>query len=441
MLKKELLLASTFFIASFLFGQEGSEIKTYNLKVEDAVELAFENNISIKKSKLNLDLLKKKKNSSWNSISPSLSLSGNYGGTNTGTLDQWKDDKVNSSNTWSAGASVTIAFTPSLFTAIKAAKLAYESGESSYESMVRSVELSVRKSFYSLLYTKENIALQENALETARLTYESNKTKYNLGRLSELDLLTSQYSYESKKPSIDTLKNSYNNSLDSFKQVLGIPLSDKIELEGNLEDLINIKLDEEILNQNYDQIPSVKSLLAQIEAQKNSLQASRMTAWGPSLTASSTASLAGNDKTDDSSLTMNYSLGVRIPLDGYLPWSSGAMSIASQKTNLKSLELDLENARTSAAITIRNSYNAVNQAMAQLSNYERNVDLMQRTYEMTKKSYNAGSSSLSALQSAEENLASAKYNLQAQRYAIISALLDLENTLGVPFGTYNSKKE
>ena len=158
-------------------------------------------------------------------------------------------------------------------------------------------------------------------------------------------------------------------------------------------------------------------------------------------TASSTASLAGNDKTDDSSLTMNYSLGVRIPLDGYLPWSSGAMSIASQKTNLKSLELDLENARTSAAITIRNSYNAVNQAMAQLSNYERNVDLMQRTYEMTKNSYNAGSSSLSALQSAEENLASAKYNLQAQRYAIISALLDLENTLGVPFGTYNSLQE
>ena len=218
-------------------------------------------------------------------------------------------------------------------------------------------------------------------------------------------------------------------------------MTDKIELEGNLEDLINIKLDEEILNQNYDQIPSVKSLLAQIEAQKNSLQASRMTAWGPSLTASSTASLAGNDKTDDSSLTMNYSLGVRIPLDGYLPWSSGAMSIASQKTNLKSLELDLENARTSAAITIRNSYNAVNQAMAQLSNYERNVDLMQRTYEMTKNSYNAGSSSLSALQTAEENLASAKYNLQAQRYAIISALLDLENTLGVPFGTYNSLQE
>ena len=84
--------------------------------------------------------------------------------------------------------------------------------------------------------------------------------------------------------------------------------------------------------------------------------------------------------------------------------------------------------------------NAAKTAQAQLDSYEKNVSIMQRAYEMTLSAYNAGSRDLLALQTAVDNLATAKNTLQNQRFTIISAILDLENTLGVPFGTLGQKE-
>ncbi|MEE1059212.1 MAG: TolC family protein, partial [Treponema sp.] len=48
------------------------------MTIDDAVKSAFENNIDIKLSDNSLKLLKKQKDFSWNSISPTLNASGNF---------------------------------------------------------------------------------------------------------------------------------------------------------------------------------------------------------------------------------------------------------------------------------------------------------------------------------------------------------------------------
>ncbi len=423
---------------SLAFFTFGALLFAEKITVDDAVILAADNNISLKQQKLSLDLLKKQKNASWNSASPSLSLSANYAGSQAGSNEAWSDgSQMKNAPTLSASASVSVRLAPSLATSIQSAKLSYEAGEISYESMVRSIELSVRKSFYNLIYSRENIEVQESALESAKQTYESNRTKYNQGRLSELDLLNAQYNYEKKLPALETLKQSYEIALDSFKQVLGIKLSESIELEGSLEDVADMIITEEAIMMNLDDVPDVKKAQMNVEAAKNSLMATRFSAWGPSISASASAS----ENITNETLSMNYSLGLSIPLDGYLPWSSGALSIESQKTNLEKLKLTLEDTKTSTAIKIRSSYNTIKQAQTQLDIYEKNVILMMRAFEMTLSAYNAGSKDLLALQTAADNLATAKNTLQNQRYTIISAILDLENTLGVPFGSLGTSEE
>ena len=134
-------------------------------------------------------------------------------------------------------------------------------------------------------------------------------------------------------------------------------------------------------------------------------------------------------------MKLSASLGVRIPLDGYMAWSSSAQNIEKQKSEIDKLELDLQNEKTNSAIKIRNAYNEISQANSQLASYERNVNLMEKTYNMTKDSYNVGAKSLSDLQNAADKLASAKNDLQNQRYTIISRVLELESLLGLPFGS------
>lgn len=427
MKKSILILATVFFCTSVLPASESAE-ESLRLTVDEAVKMALENNVSVKSSQLSLKLKSKQKATSWNSASPTASLSANY-----------NNDLEKKSYSYGFTGSVNLNLTPSLFTSIKNAVINYEAGELSYEDTLRSVELNVRKSFYNLLYAKENIASLERNLETAQQTYDSNSSKYNRGQLSELDLLSSQYSVDSKKPVIEQAKNNYQNNIANFKQILGIELSKDVELIGNLDEGVQISITEEILNESVENVPSVKKIENSLKSAKNSLLATRFSAYAPSLTASYSYGKTQVKDAKEMTTSQSVSIGARIPLDGYLPWSTGAMSVTAQKENVEELKLKLEDAKTSARISVRNSYNTILQAQSQLETLRKNVTLMQRTYDMMRIAYNNGSRDLLTLQNAADNLLAAKTSLQSGEYTLISSVLELENTLGVPFGTFASK--
>lgn len=391
------------------------------LTLEDAVVLAADNNISLKRQKLTLESLEKKNKYSWNSISPSASVSGSMSiPFETGNIS------------YSVSASVSLSFTPSLFTAIKTARLNYENGQVSYEKAVRSIELSIRKLFYSLLYAKENLNLQSRNMETARTRYESNLAKFNRGQLSELDLLSSEYSYQSLIPNNESSRIAYENNMATFKQYLGLMPEEEIELVGNLEDFIDMK--EVTIEAVIDEVPAVKELNANLELAKTQLLATRFSAWGPSISASYSYGKSGNFASTNLNTTNGLSLSLRIPLDGYLPWSNGALSIDNQKMNIKNLELQLESQKQTTALEVENAIKKIRQAQMQLNTIKRNVELAQKTYDMMLNAYNHGSRDLLTLQNSSDSLMSAKINLLSQIYTTISAILDLENTLGIPFG-------
>ena len=431
-----------FFSASILLYAQESLENFRKITVDDAVILAADNNISLKRQKISLDTLDRRNKSSWNSVGPSASLSASL----SKPLDEIVTEpnemvKMNRNEySYQFGASVSLSLTPSLYTSIRDAKLKYESGKTSYEEAVRQVELNVRKIFYNLLYTQENINLQKRNMETARLRYENNRDKYNRGQLSELDLLQSQYSYESQRPSIESAEIAYQNSVASFKQTLGISQNEKIELSGSLYDML--PPDSFSISQTVDELPSIKKLKASIEQQKNSLLATRFSAYGPSVSASWSWGLGGNDKTEElkeHSENHSLSLSLRIPLDGYLPWSNGALNVAGQKATLKDLELQLENERTSAELTLQNSIKNILQKQSQMEMLDRNVELAQKSYDMTLTAYNHGSRDLLTLQNASDSLLKAKTDRESHIYNLICAVMDLENTLGIPFGSLGNE--
>lgn len=433
---KRLIFALALSAMFALNAQEDGNVR--KITIEDAVILAADNNISLKRQKISLETLERKNNTSWNSVSPSASLSAGL----SKPLDEIVTEpseavkKNRNDYTYSVGASVSLSLTPSLYTSIRDAKLKYESGKTSYEDAVRQIELNVRKLFYSLIYTQENINLQKRNMETARLRYENNRDKYNRGQLSELDLLQSQYSYESQRPSIESAEISYQNSIASFKQTLGIPQNQKIELSGSLYD--GLPPDSFTISKTVDDLPSIKKIQSSIDQQKNSLMATRFSAYGPSVSASWSWGLNGNDKTDElkkHSENHSLSLNLRIPLDGYLPWSNGSNNIAAQKANLKDLELQLENEKTSAELSLQNSIKNILQKQSQMEMLDRNVELAQKSYDMTLTAYNHGSRDLLTLQNASDSLLKAKTDRESHIYNLICAVMDLENTLGIPFGS------
>ena len=399
------------------------------LSVEDAVKLAFEGNLSLKQQKITLNQSLRSKNFSWNSVSPSLSASASY--------SSFLPNQNESDASLTVRGTASLALSPSLWTSIRGAALSYENQEISYESAKRTIELNVRKAFYGLLYAQENINLQESNVESSRKQYESNNAKYTNGTISRLDVLSTQVTYQNAKLNLESARTSWENDMSSFKQSVGIPQEKKVRLEGNLDDFLNIG---EISVENaLESSLTVRQLEKQIESAKNSLLATRFSAWAPSLNASYSFSAGkgsdGKFSTDNPSYGGSITLSASIPLDGYLPWSSGALSIASQKDNLAILELQLEDAKTSLLVTVESCLKKIEQEKENIKLRESSIDLAKQTYEMSLTAYNRGTRDLLSLQNAQDSLFSAQVNLKSEAYTLISTILDLENAIGAEFGT------
>jgi outer membrane protein len=416
------------FILAVLLMSAGAGAEETVLTIDKAVQYASENNINIQQSKITLNALKRTKNFSWNSVSPSATVNGNF---------SFPDEKLNYAYTHSESVQGTIrvSLSPSLYSSMETAYLNYENGKITYDKAVRSIEQSVRKAFYGLLYEQDHIALLNRNLETAEQQYKQNTSKYQSGQVSELDMLTSQVSYEKLKPALESAQVTFVNELASFKHVLGIDQAETVTLSGSLDDVLalqRITIDTDITG-----TPSVVSAENNVKIAKAALLAKRFSAYGPVVSASMTYGKAKTDVSDDfsTSSASSFSLGVSIPLDGYLPWSSSGLSIASSKDSLKTARLQLEDEKTTVAVSVNNYQNKIRQGQLQIESLKANIELAQKTYDMTLIAYNHGSKDLLSLQSAADSLMSAKVSLASQEYTLISAVLDLEGILGVPFGT------
>ena len=396
------------------------------LTLDRAVKYAMENNISVQKDKIALDALKRAKKHSWNGVSPSVSVSADM-------LFPVAGDARPYDYNFSIQGSVGFALSPSLYSSVKSASLNYENGLLTYDEALRSIELNVRSAFYHLLYELEYIELQRRNLETAGQQYEQNAKKYKSGQLSELDMLSSQVKYERLKPALESAEITFANDLASFKQMLGLDQSTEITLSGSLADArsfadISVEVDAE-------DTPVVRAGKNNVKLARAALLARRFAAWGPTVRAGWTYGKSKTNITNDFSTTNAFSLGFSIPLDGYLPWSTAADSAASAADNVKTAELSLENSRTTVAIQIDNYIKQIRQIQSQIASLQSNVDLAQKSYDMTKDAYNHGSRDLLSLQTASDSLLNARTDLAQQEYTLITKIINLEYTLGVPFGS------
>ena len=399
------------------------------LTIDDAVQYASENNISIAQSKITLDALKRTKNYSWNSISPSLSLGGNM----MFPLDE-DARKAQYDYSMSFTGAINITLSPSIYSSIQTAGLNYQNGLLAYDEAKRQIELNVRIAFYHLLYEQEYIAQQERNMQTAEQQYNQNRRKYESGQLSELDMLSSQVAYERLKPTLEAAEITYKNDMALFKQTLGIDQAVAVALTGSLDDAL--LLDDIIAELSAENTPSVQSAENNVKIAKATLTARRLAAWGPTVSAGWSYGKSKLKPSDTVSTTNAFSISVSIPLDGYLPWSQGGQSASSAKDSVKNAELALEKQKTTVAVQIENYLNQIKLGQSQLASLQANVDLAQRSYEMTQRAYNAGSRDFLTLQTASDALLSARVSLAQQQYTLITAVFNLEYVLGVPFGSF-----
>lgn len=429
------LIINTLNIAAAQMATNTPESKIDNdakpLTINDAVESCLKNNISVKKGAITLKDLKYKKNTSWNSVSPTIDLTGGY-----------TNDFENETERLTLSGGISLKLTANLGTQIVLATANYNKGLLTYEELLRQIELSVRKSFTQLLYLKDYVTLEEQYLSTAKEQYENNVVKFNKGQMSELDVATSRLNYEKQKPVLLQAQTNYENSIATFKQVIGLEPNYTIEIDGVLNDVLKLKdISFESLPKVDNPAPAVRQAQYDLEIAKATLSNSRASAYSPVITASYQYGKTKTLDTDTVNTTNQISLSAKIPLDGYLPFSAGGVKIASDKKTLETSILALEDAKRTIATNTQNYIRSANLALSQGHAAQENAKLAQQNYNLTRTSYNYGKTDIIALQKASDELLAAQVSVKNAAYNAIAAILDLEYTLGIPYDSLNKDSE
>jgi len=438
------------------------------LTVEDATEFAIKNSRTLKVSAIDVEIAKLKKDNAWNVFLPSVQVTGTMSRSNevtdtTAAMKQAMEEALSGilggmgggmpgmgggagsssssdssdpteADHWKAIGNISLNwnFSFALLEAYKTTISSYEAGLISYEQSVKQTERDVQKLFYGMLLMQENLKLQQEMLENARLRMEQAEVFYKNGLAPELSYLQAQVAYENKKPTVLQMEQSLVQQLNTFGFLLGLPYGTEIELIGTIEpkfiDIEASELVEKYLTNRLD----VQSLYKNMELVSHGIKATKLQTYTPALALSwgyqpivmdiTKNWFDGDNVMDQGALSVTLAWN----LTNMLPFSSNITSLKETEKNLEKLELSVATILQNGEIEINSLVDNLKKCESSIKAMEYNVELAEKAYNMSFEAYRVGTTELLDLNEAASQLSQAKLGLMNEKYTYLTTLLDLE---------------
>lgn len=419
------------------------------LTLDQAVDLAVKNNLTLKGEALQLEARKRSRDLSWNAFIPKTTVGGALSRLNNQTSSLVTDlgqiptfapyVSAFAAPAWIASASFSAQLNISLalFDGIRHTVLDYQAGAIQAETARQQLVRDTKKAFYNLLLLRANLETFSDQLENARQHYEKEKRSYDSGEGSEFSMLNAQVAWENLKPAFDEMKIAMTVAELTFRQTLGLEPATEFQLAGTL-DLEFPSLDTDALvARAIAQNPALAAARQAIRIQQNLRRGQFDLSYLPVLSFSLTADPSfqkdpfsnpwfSNISNNWQQTNGMFSVALTLPLDEFLPFSGTAVTLANMDTQIAGMENSLEIAVQGTRIQVTSLALQLEKSRQAIERLELNVTLANRAYQMAERGFQSGAYELLQVQDADSKLQQAKLNVLSEKYAALSSLFDLE---------------
>lgn len=438
------LLIMLLLVSMNLYCEETQEVKI--LEVDEAVELAIENNLIVALERISLNTKRRIKDTTWNYFLPQVSLSASLSRTNEPpSMEIPGVGIIELDHYWGLtfGLSASLTLSTSMIYGIKQTVIDYQTGVITLDMAERRITRDVKKIFYNLILMEENIKLMKQSIGAMKDRYEQAVSNYNNGFVSEYVMLSTQVAYENAKPGLQDLMIAYETLFMTFKQLIGFDRHEQLTISGTIEpEAITVEKSElmELIEGRSD----IRLQKKTVEMLKN-LKDLRQSMLYPVFTVrfSMDPTFQGdpfsdswfyNEETEEIPWAQRSGMimfMITIPVDGLIPGSRSRVDIAGTKDAIKQAELVVIQTRNAAELEIETIYMKLEKSQKALDALKLNVGLAERAYNLAEEAYNAGSKELLEVQNSELELNRAKIEVLKEKYNYIMGLLDLEYALNI----------
>ena len=402
--KKMLLTAMA--LCAFGFAKAQTEQTTQNtltLTLDKALEIALDENPTIKVAAEEIALKKVASKEAWQSLLPEASLNGSLDHTIKAAEMKLNDMSFkmgqDGTNTANAGLSINLPlFAPAVYRAMSMTKtdieLAVEKSRASELDLIN----QVTKAYYQLMLAQDSYEVLQGSYKLAEDNFNVVNAKYQQGAVSEFDKISAEVQMRSIKPNVISAANAVTLAKLQLKVLMGITADVDIKTDDNLT--------------NYESMLFANQLKEEDMSLENNTTMKQFEL--------NMKLLEKNVK----SLKTNFNLS--IPLYR----ASNFTKVKSARIQMRQLDwnrIDTERKLNMQVVSYRNNMTASSEQV--VSNKE-NVMQAEKAVQIAGKRYEVGKGTVLELNSSQVSLTQAQLTYNQSIYDYLVAKADLDQVLG-----------
>ena len=407
--------------------------------LQDCMEYAAQNNISLKKSALQKQMSNEELLSSKAQLFPTLSFSSNQSvnyrpwpnagqATVSNGYVQSGIDKVYYNGSYSLMGNWTVWNGNRNTNQVKLNQLSVEQNECDSITTARNIEEQIAQLYVQIAYVKENVGVQKATLEAAIVNENRGKEMLEVGKMSKADLMQLTAQRAQDEYNVVQAESEVRNYKRQLKQLLQITDTEEFDIAGFEASDEMALADIPALQSIYDNAlrnrPEFKSLALQVE----SSELSKKIAKAQGLPTIGLTASAGTNTTSLGDQSWGIQAKQNFSLGGGLSISVPIIDQRQKRTAVNKAEisrqqalLDIKDKQVELYSTIENYWIQAENKQSQYKAAKVSTESAQTSYDLLSEQFRLGLKNIVELQEGKNRLLSAQQSeLQSKYMAILN---------------------
>mgnify|MGYP004514460941 FL=1 len=425
-MKRTILLTLLIAVCTFTVALKAQE-ESQKWTLRSCLDYAIENNIQLKKSRVNeLSGLEDTERAKAQ-LFPSLSASVTQGYVNYPSSDV---DKNNSySGNYSINANWTVFDGGQRNKAIKQQKLQNEMDKLSTEQGEDDIQIAIVQTYMQVLYAMESVRINENTVETSKAQRDRAEELYKAGSISLVDFSQLESQYSTDKHQLVVAQTSLDNYKLQLKQLLELDITQDIELSlSDIEEtwvLAPLPDKQVIYTTSLAVMPQIKSSELSLENAELEKQKAKASYW-PTISMNAgvgTGHLSGTNYSFGNKIWNNFneSFGITIKIPIFTN-RENKTAYNKAKLAITTSQLELINSQKELLKTVEGIYLDATSAQSQYLSAKERLSYVQQSFKLTEEQFFLGMKNTLEMLTEKNNLLSAQQEVLQSKYMAIMSI-------------------
>ncbi|RJP77362.1 MAG: TolC family protein [Candidatus Zixiibacteriota bacterium] len=315
---------------------------------------------------------------------------------------------------------------------IRNANLAADMNALQVDASQNNLRYNIHQNYYLVLARKRLLNLSQQVLEQRREQLRLAQARFEIGSVTELDVLQAEIDVGNQENAIITAQNNLTMAREDLNRIIGVDLSSSYDLKDDYAVFLPQYQLDELVNASFASRPEYRLAEQQVEFQSNQVK-SRRGEFLPDFTASLTHARSQNSggNVDWTLNPRNRNTSVNLSLSWNL------FSGFADRANYEQARVDLNNARydrkaqeQAVEQQVRQAFYALQETYQQSRITEKNRELAARQLALEQERYRLGATSQLNLRAAQVTFEQAESDYIANVFSFWSNLTALENSVG-----------